>query len=221
MIVHDIVQRSPEWHAVRCGRLCGSRAADMMATFKSGGEAAARRNLRVQLVLERITGRSQDRGFVNAAMQDGIDREPDALALYEATMTDRAVMPVGFVAHDSLLAGCSPDGVIGDFEGLVEAKCPIPATHLDYLRTGVVPQDYLKQIVHNLWITGAQWCDWISFHPEFPEHLQLKLVRVPRDEKAIEDYEAKARAFLVEVERELQTLSTLTNLRSTLEAAVA
>ena len=35
-------QRSPEWFRARSGRLTGSRAADMLATIKTG-EAAARR----------------------------------------------------------------------------------------------------------------------------------------------------------------------------------
>jgi hypothetical protein len=52
-------QRSPEWFAARLGRLTGSRAADMLATIKSG-EAAARRDLRVQLVVERLTSTLQE-----------------------------------------------------------------------------------------------------------------------------------------------------------------
>src|SRR3990167_6818325 len=55
---HQIEQRTPEWHALRCGRLCGSKAADMLATI-SKGEAAGRRNLRMQLMLERITRKPQ------------------------------------------------------------------------------------------------------------------------------------------------------------------
>jgi hypothetical protein len=31
-----------------------------------------------------------------------------------------------------------------------------------------VPSDYLGQITHNLWITGAQWCDFVSFDDRFP-----------------------------------------------------
>jgi len=72
----------------------------------------------------------------------------------------------GFLEHDTLMAGCSLDGHVGDFEGLVEIKCPQAATHLDYLKTGTIPGDYYKQITHALWITGAQWCDWLSFNPD-------------------------------------------------------
>jgi hypothetical protein len=71
MTIHDVIQRSPEWRALRAGRLCGSDAADAFKTNKDGKFAASRRNIAMQLVLERITGRVQESGFVTQAMQDG------------------------------------------------------------------------------------------------------------------------------------------------------
>jgi hypothetical protein len=44
-------------------------------------------------------------------MQDGIDREEAARAAYCA-LTGQVVTQVGFVSHDELRAGCSPDGII-------------------------------------------------------------------------------------------------------------
>lgn len=223
MIVHDVDQRSPEWAALRAGRFCASRAADMLATQKDGKPAAGRTNLRTQLVLERLTQRSLDSDFSSKAMQDGIDREADALAAYEA-LTGDLVRKVGFVAHDTLRAGGSPDGVIGNFVGLVEAKSPIPATHLQFLETGTVPGEYLKQILHLLWLTGAQWCDYLSYNPDFTaplDRLQIKLVRVVRDETTIAEYDAKVRAFLAEVDRKCASVATLADLTGTLKAAVA
>lgn len=233
MTVHDVIQRSPEWVAVRLGRVCGSRAADMLAMdippeFTPTGrrstakakELAGRRNLRAQLVLERLTGKSHERSFQSQAMLDGVEREAEALSLYELT-SDRPVYKVGYVAHDDLLAGVSPDGRLGDFEGLVEAKCPMPATHLEYLKTGKVPDEYYKQCLHATWVTGAQYCDWVSFHPEFPEYLRLRIVRLTFTPEQLIEYEGKVRTFLDEVQRELDALATLTDLRGTLEAAVA
>src|SRR6185503_9750953 len=133
-------------------------------------------------------GKSQENGYQSAAMQAGIDREPDALALYEA-VTGRLLTQTGFRSHKTLMAGCSLDGHVGDFERIVEVKCPIAATHLEYLKSGVVPGEYLKQIQHGLWLTGAQCCDWLSYHPDFPEPLQAKLVTVERNEAEIASYE--------------------------------
>lgn len=207
MKVHDIAQRSPEWYALRLGKLTASRAADMMATIKTG-EAAARRDLRMQLVCERLTGQSQEDTYINAAMQRGIDKESDAFAAYEA-LTGRLANPVGFVTHDTIAAGCSPDGEVNGYEGVLELKCPKSSTHLSYLRSRTVPKEYLYQIVHSLWITGAQWCDFVSFDDRFPAALQVLCIRVPRDEAQIASYEIMVRAFLSEVEKEVEAVAQL------------
>lgn len=214
----DAPQRSEEWFAARLGRLTGSRAGDMLATIKSG-EAAARRDLRTQLVCERLTGQVQEEPFVNAAMQRGIDCEPLAFAAYEA-QTGTLVERSGFLAHAEHMAGCSLDGHVDGFVGLIELKCPKSTTHLRYLRGGVVPSDYLPQILHNLWITGAEWADFASFDDRFPPELQLFIVRVNPRVEEIADYEKKALAFLAEVERETAALSTMGDLGAVLKAAV-
>ena len=153
MIIVTTDQRTPEWQGARIGKLTGSRASDMLATIKTG-EAAARRDLRLQLVCEILTGQSQEDGYINAAMQRGIDKEADAFAAYEA-VTGELAAPVGFLAHDTLASGCSPDGEVGGYRGILELKNPKTATHIGYLRSGKVPSLYLPQITHNLWITGA------------------------------------------------------------------
>lgn len=211
-------QRSEEWFAARLGKLTGSRAADMTATIKSG-EAAARRNLRVQLVLERLTGKSQERNFTSQAMQDGIDREADAYAYYEA-LTGEMLTRTGFLCHVELATGCSLDGHCGDFESLIEIKCPTPAVHLEYVHNGQVPSDYLKQVTHALWLTGAATCDWMSFHPDFPEPLKAKIVRVRREDVDLAAYETAALAFLAEVQRDYDAVRTLTQLPTVMKEAL-
>lgn len=200
-------QRSPEWHKARLGRLTGSVAGDMLATIKSG-EAAARRDLRTRLVTERLTGECQENTFISAEMQRGIDKEQEAFAAYESK-TGEVVRRTGFLAHQSLLAGCSLDGDVDDFAGIVELKCPKSATHYKYLKSFTAPADHMPQILHNLWITGAQWCDFVSFDDRFPPALRLYVVRVTRDEAAICEYEKKAIAFLEEVQAEYDALNTL------------
>lgn len=215
----DAPQRSAEWFSARLGRLTGSRASDMLATIKNG-EAAARRDLRTQLVCERLTGQVQEDVFVNAVMQRGIDAEPLAFAAYEA-QTGTLVERSGFLAHVEHMAGCSLDGHVDGFKGLIELKCPKSTTHLRYLRGGVVPSDYLPQILHNLWITRAQWADFVSFDDRYPPELQLFIVRVERDEQQIAAYQSKALAFLAEVETEANALVTLQSATDSLKAAIA
>lgn len=218
--VIDAEQRSDAWFRARLGRLTGSRAADLLATVKSG-EAAARRDLRVQLVVERLTQTLQEDAFVNAAMQRGIDMEPAAFAAYEA-LTGQMAQRTGFLAHDTLAVGCSLDGHVGDFEGICEFKCPKSATHLRYLRGGVLPSDHLPQVTHNLWVTGAAWCDFLSFDDRFPLALQTFLVRVHAKHIDLEAYGKKAVAFLDEVDTEVAAVRTIAELPTVLkESSVA
>ena len=180
----------------------------MLATIKSG-EAAARRDYRMQLVTERLTGQPQEDGFVNAAMQRGIDLEPMAFAAYEA-VTGNVAVRTGFLSHVTHLAGCSLDGHVDNFAGIVELKCPKSSTHLKYLRDGGIPKDYLPQVTHNLWISGAAWCDFLSYDDRFPSELQVFYVRVLAADLDLAAYEAAALKFLAEVETETHALRTMT-----------
>lgn len=200
-------QRSDEWRAARLGKLTGSCADAMLTTIKSG-ESAARRNLRTRLVLERLTNRSQESDFMSADMVHGIDTEPEARAAYEA-LTGNLVEGVGFLQHTDLMAGCSPDGLIGDCEGLVSIKCPKSATHLEALRTKKVPLEYLRQITHELWLTGAQWADYLSFDPRFPPELRRVLLRVQAEWIDVKAYEGLVEIFLREVTAECDELRKL------------
>ena len=203
----DAEQRSPEWFAARTGRMTGSCAKDMLATVKSG-EAAARRDLRTRLVVERLTGCYQEDTFINADMARGIDKEPDAFAAYEA-LTGQMVTRSGFLSHNTLMAGCSLDGHVGEFAGILECKCPRSANHLRYLRAGVVPPEHLPQITHNLFVTNASWCDFVSFDDRFPPALQVFRVRVSIDDVDVDAYRLALSLFLSEVDKELTAVKAL------------
>lgn len=216
--VIDAEQRSGAWYAARVGRLTGSAAGDMLSRIKSG-EAAARRNLRLRLVLERLTGRSQEPDFVSPAMQAGLDREAGAFAAYEA-LTGEVVIRTGFLAHTELMAGCSLDGHIGDFVKLLSIKCRQPAAHLDFLKSGSIPADAMAQIRHELWLTNADEHDYFSWNPDFPPELQSKIRTVTRLEADCGGYEREALAFLAEVDREVEAVRTMSDVKSVLKQAV-
>lgn len=216
--VIDAPQRSPEWFAARAGRLTGSVAGDILAKIKSG-EAAARRNLRIRLVLERLTGKPQESGFVSPAMQTGIDREAEAFAVYEA-LTGRVAVRTGFLAHTTLMAGCSLDGHVGDFSHLLSIKCRQPAAHLDFLRSGTIPADAMAQLRHELWITGAEAHDYFSWNPDFPEAMQSRVITLTRKDADIDGYAAEAEKFLREVDTECAALKTMASPARVLQEAV-
>lgn len=204
----DVPQGSPEWLQARCAKLTGTGAAAMLAKTQKGAEAAGRRNLIAKLVVERLTNAPQEDVFVSKDMQRGSDLEPDAVAAYEC-LTGNAVARVGFLARTDLPVGFSPDGIIGDFDGLLELKCPKSATHMAYLEAGVLPSEYVPQITHGLFVSGAKYCDFCSFDPRFPEHLQLFLVRVEVTTFDLMVYGRTVEAFLAEVDEKHKAMSKL------------
>jgi len=179
----------------------------MLATIKTG-EAAARRDLRLQLVTEQLTGQPQDDTFTSPAMARGVEFEAAARSAYE-NLTGDLVQEVGFISHDTLMAGVSPDGHVNNLQRLVEIKVPKSSTHLATIRAGRVPSAYIPQLIHQLWITGAESVDFFSWDDRFPAHLQSFLVTVKRAEVDIAAYEVAARLFLSECDKELESLRGL------------
>lgn len=202
-------QRSAEWFTARLGRVTGSCAAAMMANGRSKGvESVQRRDLRLRLALERITGQSQDEDYQSRHMLHGVETEPEAFAAYEA-LTGDIVQRSGFLSHNILMAGCSLDGHVGDFSGILEIKCPKSATHYQYLRGGVLPVDYQWQVIHNLFITNASYCDFVSYDRGFPPELQVFRVRVALEDFDIPAYHLALRLFLSEIEKEVESVLEL------------
>lgn len=216
MKVVDCVQGDGTWIQSRLGHLTASRISEALTKLKGGGESATRRNLVIDLAVERITGEATDH-YVSAPMQRGLLLEPAAIFGYEQRMGVE-VERVGFVLHPTIeMAGCSPDGIVGD--GIVQAKCPLPRTHATYLLGEVVPSEYIPQCMWELACTGKAWCDFVSYCPDFPEPLDLFICRLERDDTGIAGMEAEAVRFLAEVENTVLRLRG--GLEGLLEASVA
>ncbi len=200
----EIIQGSPEWHALRCGKVTASRVSDVIAKTKSGW-GASRANYAAELIAERLTGVAAE-GFTNATMQWGTDQEANARVAYEF-MQDATVEQVAFVVHPSIAdAGASPDGLVEE-TGLVEIKCPNTATHIDTLIKQEIPTKYVTQMMWQMACTGRQWCDFVSYDPRLPESMQLFVKRVARNEDMITDLEDAVRLFLeTEVDAKVSAL---------------
>ena len=202
------VQGSPEWKRARLGFVTASRFDDVMteprskADKEAGRLSATAETYMLALIGEYLTGLPAD-DYQSPAMKWGTENEPFARMAYEAR-TGFSVRQTGFLAMDSVMAGCSLDGDVDDFDGIVEFKCPDTTTHLAYLEAGKVPAKYLPQVTHNLWVTGAAWCDFASYDPRLPDNLQLFVARVNAMEVDIGAYEKEALAFLEEVSKQEQ-----------------
>ena len=197
-------QRSEEWFQARLGKVTASRVADVLAKIKSG-ESASRRNYKIQLVSERLTGERQET-YVNQAMQDGIDREQFARDRYVQQFGE--VEEVGFIQHPTLEAGASPDGLIGT-DGIIEIKCPMAGTHTETLITQEVPSKYVPQIQFQLLVTGRKWCDFVSYNPMFPENLQVFVRRVFANKEYQQELEDEVKQFLKEVDDVISKLKEI------------
>lgn len=204
-MTEQIEQGTADWFAARCGRVTASRVADVIAKTKSGW-GASRANYMSQLLCERLTGRVEE-SYTNAAMQHGIDTEPQARAAYEF-FRDMTVQQVGFVNHPRIeMAGASPDGIIhGDVLGLVEIKCPNTATHLDTLLTGKIPAKYETQMQWQMACTAAHWCDFVSFDNRLPPEHSFFCDRIERDDKRIQELEEMVTEFLSELDAKIEQL---------------
>lgn len=214
MIYHKVVQRSDEWHRLRCGHLTGSAAEAAISKGRGGAESEKRIALFYRLLGERLTNEPEAGStYVSDDMRRGIEKEPDAIARYEAVEGALVDVSVGFVSAEWIWAGYSPDGLVGD-SGVLECKCPKTSTHLGYLRDpSSLAKRYMPQILHGLWVTGREWCDITSFDDRLPEKLRSVTYRVGRE--GVGDYAAKAEAFLAEVELELASFKGWDILRET------
>ena len=204
MKIIDFPQGSEEWLASRAGKVTASRISDVLAKIKTG-EAKTRRDYRYQIMAEILTGRPQESGFINDEMRWGTENEPYARSAYEVSKS-LLVDKVGLVIHPvNDRAGASPDGLVGS-DGMVEIKCPKTATHIGYLTDGVVPAQYQPQMQWQMACAERDWNDFCSYDPRLPEHLQLFVCRLKRDDGMIRGMEAEVSIFLSEVDALVEKL---------------
>ena len=197
MIIVDCIQGSEEWDEIRRGKPTASCFDKILTpkTLKLSKQCVA---YQLELIAQMLPGYSPP--LPTFDMQRGSDLEPEAIAKYEF-LNDIDVDRVGFVyGSEQRTWGGSPDGLIGTDGGL-ETKCPKASTHLEYMLEQQVPSKYLPQVWGCLLITGRQWWDWMSFHPE----LTPVIVRVERDEQ----FDKWSDAFVPAIETFLQQLNEL------------
>src|SRR5262249_45085952 len=119
---------------------------------------------------------------------------------------DVDVVTVGFYNHPTIdMAGCSPDGLVGD-DGLVEIKCPSTHNHIATLLGEPISGEYLAQVHWQMICTGRQWCDWVSFDDRLPPRHQLFVQRLERSDIVSELMQRDAITFLAEVDKRMAQL---------------
>ena len=199
MRISKFEQRTPEWFADRLGVPSASQFHKIITPT---GQASKQVDGYINdLVAEKVT---QQQAYVHEteAMRRGTELEPMARENFEF-ITDYAVSEIGFCKLDKLEIGCSPDGVIDLPDGKVavlEIKCPMANTMVEYLRDGILPPKYKPQVQGQLWITEADHAYFFAFHPDFGVPL---LIKVERDE----DYIAKLAALTYDMVQKVEKLA--------------
>lgn len=188
-----------EWLMERVGHCTASRFKDVLDFTKLGKPGAKRTAYVWELVIERLTARPVDH-YPSVAMQYGTDNEATARMAYEAR-SGAMVGETGFHKHPAVgFVGASPDGFVDD-DGAIEIKCPFNSTnHLQCFLHGM-PEEHMAQVQGVLWVTGREYCDFISYDGRMPLHLQLYVQRVDRDEDYVSDMARQITAFLDEVDK--------------------
>lgn len=188
MKIYDMPQHmadnsaNPDWLNVRAGKFSGSDFHQYLGMLKTGKLSETAKKELSKKVLENFGYRFDT--FQTPAMIRGIELEPTAREAY-SFVYGRDIKEVGFVDKEELHAGCSPDGVImdgDDIKEIVEIKCPLIETFVSYLDPEFMNPDYATQVQFNMFITGADVCHFVVYHPDF----NLIVRDIPRDEEAQE-----------------------------------
>jgi len=207
-------QRTDEWLQARAGKVTASRFKDVISRNKPteaqrkagqpGNSSADRTKYLWQIVTERLTGQPVQMPDA-APLRWGRENEDAARTAYLFTSSAK-LTETGFVAHPALACGASPDGLLSDetdpdgMFGLIEIKCPWNTqVHLETWLNGM-PEDHQAQIQGQMWLTGREWCDFVSFDPRMPADLQLYVQRVKGDPEFQAKLEREIIAFSAEAD---------------------
>lgn len=166
-IVHD--QRSQAWFEARKEMLTGSRIAACLGIDP--------RTTQNELLLKSIgLGTTvQENSYTRAALDWGIEHEPQAIAAYEEQSGEK-VIAFSLIRHEHVpWIGGSPDGIVVLTESgrvvLIETKCPWKRK----IVYGTVPEYYLPQLYINMRCAKIHEAVYIEFVPGQP----LNIVHVP------------------------------------------
>lgn len=191
MKLHECDQGSETWKRLRCGIPTASEFDRLVTPLWKVKSGDGPRGYLLEKVAEKVMGYAPDTG-ASFAMGQGVILENEAIPFYEGVFGVK-IQKVGFCTTDDGRIGCSPDGLVGDDNGL-EVKCPEPHTHLEYLLGDAVPKEYAAQVQGSMFVTGRPKWTFISYNRFFPP----LIVHVNRDPVAQATIGAALAGFLTE-----------------------
>jgi len=200
MKIWDVVQKSPEWLALR--REYPLTASEALA-IKVGGAGLK------TIVFEKMSelySSGEAEQFSSKNTDRGNDSEPTARALYELE-TGVTVKEVGFITDDEISAvgGASPDGLVGE-DGLWEGKAFGDSKHFRMIIDGLeIESQYMAQMQMQMLFTGRKWCDFSAYCPNHkPSLLTTRVYADEEMQKAIIEGLKKGETLIAEIKNKLK-----------------
>ncbi len=209
-ILDGFVQGSPSWWAARRGRVTAS-CFDRILTSVTAKPSTQADDYIAELIADicfqgpNWFSQSALNKPPNRAMTEGVSREPEARR-FVAHDLDCIVQQCALIVHENGILSASPDGLIvngsGEIEAGLELKNPLLATHARYvMKPESLLNDYRPQVQGCLLISGLPQWELYSYCPPLPAvHLTVKP----------DEYTAKLAAelvfFMARYEKAMQTV---------------
>lgn len=204
-------QGTIEWFNARAGVITASMFSTAVAKLqrdsgerKKGDFTATSDKYAADTAIEIISGKPYGEPPKAWTLQRGHDLEPLARAAYEA-LTGEIAEEAGFTVTDDGAYGYSTDGMVEprffqdrilSATGIIEIKCPVDSQKILEIWAKGDLSEYEHQMQGGMWITGAQWCDFIMYVPDLASvGKDVYVKRVPRNEKFIAQLETDLLAF--------------------------
>jgi hypothetical protein len=188
------------------GKISGSRFKAMMTSGRKKDEVfgATALTLAKRIAFERLDLILEEDNYVSAAMQWGIDHEEEAIQKLEEIELLEVHSKQVWQQHPKYEnVGVTPDGLVGDTT-VLEVKCPNTDNHIDNLLFGAQIETYKWQLQGSLWVTGREFCLFVSYDPRVKKSLGIN--QVVRDEEMIEQMEERYLLFEDEIKNIMEML---------------
>lgn len=180
-----IPQNTVQWHEQRRGKITSSEVYRLMGEPKSKADKDAGelsetgKKYILELIADEIA--EPNVGYEGEAIMWGRMYEPVARDNY-CGRTFYVIETCGFLDRGGF--GGSPDGIKrggSGNSGVIEIKCPFEThNHLSYCLSkdiSELPTQYYWQCVMNTFITGSDWCDFVTFDPRLDHDIGLYIIR--------------------------------------------
>ena len=192
LITLDCEQGSEEWLKARLGIPTATGFENIVTA--TGKKSSGQIKYMAELIEESILG-LQDNTFRSNFMERGNQLEPLARSAYEFITGNDVIQVGGVYLDEHKEAMVSPDGLIPKLKKGLELKCPKMSTHIRYLLEGGVPAEYIVQVQANLWVTGYDTGDFVSYCPEYQKQT-IYLYTAKRDEGLMKAFDKFIPQFL-------------------------